>query len=113
MNKYSYLKNWDVDFDYEWYLRILSKFPDCGYHINESLGSYRIHQNQKTFKKNDNQKNRIKRLKKKYGMINNRLIKLIVESYFIFKRSFYYISISEFSYVYKGLKKRIGFLFKN
>ena len=108
-----YLKNWDVDFDYEWYLRILSKFPDCGYHINESLGSYRIHQNQKTFKKNDKKKNRIKKLKKKYGMINNRLIKSIIESYFIFKRFFYYISISEFSYVYKGLKKRIGFLFKN
>ena len=107
-----YLKKWDVDFDYEWYLRILSKFPSCGHHINETLGSYRIHKHQKTHKKNDRQKNRVKKVKKDYGIIDNTLLKLFFKIYLVLKRSLYYFSIFEFFYVFRGLKNRIYFFLK-
>ena len=42
-----FLKNMRINFDYEWFLRILKNYPDCGTHINKTFGIYRIHQLQK------------------------------------------------------------------
>ncbi len=98
-----YLKNYNVDFDYEWYLRILSNYPDCGFHINYSLGSFRLHQQQKTFKKNKSELERIKEIKKKYGISKYQLICLFSKFFLKFKRLIYYLSIFEFSYVFRGI----------
>jgi glycosyltransferase involved in cell wall biosynthesis len=50
--KIGYLENTRLDFDYEWFMRILYNYPKNAFHINEILGCYRIHENQKTSKKN-------------------------------------------------------------
>tara|TARA_S200000501_G_scaffold352763_1_gene371920 strand:+ start:4932 stop:5762 length:831 start_codon:yes stop_codon:yes gene_type:complete len=98
-----YLKNYNVDFDYEWYLRILSNYPDCGYHINYSLGSFRLHEQQKTFKKSKSELKRIKEIKKKYGMSKYQLIYLFSKYFLKLKRLIYYLSIFEFAYVFRGI----------
>ena len=42
-----YLKNMNINFDYEWFLRILNKYPDSGTHINKVLACFRLHKSKK------------------------------------------------------------------
>lgn len=105
-----YLKNYDVDFDYEWYLRILYNYPKCGFHINKTIASFRIHKNQKTRKKNTYQIDRIKKIKLSYGKSGNFFLNFIFKYFLLIKRTAYYLSINEFSYVFFGFFNKI-FLF--
>jgi glycosyltransferase involved in cell wall biosynthesis len=106
-----YLKNYDVDFDYEWYLRILYNYPNCGFHINKTIASFRIHKNQKTSKKNTYQIDRIKKIKLSYGKSDNFFLNFIFKYFLLIKRTAYYLSINEFSYVFFGFSKKIFSLF--
>tara|TARA_B110000977_G_scaffold80666_1_gene107959 strand:+ start:2482 stop:3312 length:831 start_codon:yes stop_codon:yes gene_type:complete len=107
-----YLKNYDVDFDYEWYLRILYNYPNCGFHINKTIASFRIHQDQKTHKKNAQQINRIKKIKLSYGKSTNLFLSFILKHFLLIKRTMYYLSIFEFSYVFFGFFNKIFSYFR-
>jgi len=62
-----FMENTRLNFDYEWFMRILLKYPGMGFHINKTLGCYRIHDNQKT-KYQTEDDHRIKmNFRKKYG----------------------------------------------
>uniref|UniRef100_UPI003F82AB71 glycosyltransferase n=1 Tax=Candidatus Pelagibacter sp. HIMB1521 TaxID=3413344 RepID=UPI003F82AB71 len=61
--KIGYLIDTRVNFDYEWFLRVLKNFPDTCVHFNKLVGSYRIHDGQKTFKKNSKELMQIKKIK--------------------------------------------------
>lgn len=86
-----------VNFDYEWFLRIFQKYPDCGNYIDQIIGCYRIHKKQKTNKKSHLEIKQILDIKLKYGFNKNlyypyiiflKIKKLI---FFIKKRKFRYI----------------------
>mgnify|MGYP001197736745 CR=1 FL=1 len=110
--KIGFLKNYKVDFDYEWYLRILSKFPNTGYHLNFPAGSYRLHDEQKTFKKKKNDLKRIEKIKIKYGISNSTILRSFMKHLFIVKRGFYYLSKGEFYYVLRGIFNKFFSFYK-
>ena len=66
-NEIGYLNNYRLNFDYEWFLRILKYFPNCGVNLNYDCGIYRIHSNQKTKTQSAEDFNLKKKIKKKYG----------------------------------------------
>ena len=107
-----YLKNYDVDFDYEWYLRILYNYPNCGFHINKTIASFRIYQDQKTHKKNAQQIDRIRKIKLSYGKSTNFFLCFILKYFLLIKRTMYYLSIFEFSYVIFGFFNNIFSYFR-
>ncbi len=110
--KIGFLKKYNVDFDYEWYLRILSKYPDCGHHLNFPVGSFRIHDDQKTSKKNNNDLERIKKIKTKYGISNYSIMRFFIKYLLILRRTVYYLSKCEFSYVFYGIFGQFFSIFK-
>ena len=105
-----YLKNININFDYEWFLRILKYYPNSGYHINKILACFRIHKNQKS----QNQKSK------------DLLSKIIIKDKYGYRRSLYYVfklilSLRRFSlyllqgnlyYIFRGFIK-IFFGIKN
>jgi hypothetical protein len=62
-----YLFNSRINFDYEWFMRILSKYPKGAHHINQILGCYRLHENQKTYNQTEKDHQMKLFFKKKYG----------------------------------------------
>lgn len=66
-NDIGYLFNSRINFDYEWFMRILSKYPKGAYHINQILGCYRLHKNQKTFNQIEKDHQIKLFIKRKYG----------------------------------------------
>jgi len=102
-----FMENTRINFDYEWFMRILSKYPRKGFHINETLGCYRIHDNQKT-KNQTEEDHRIKmNFRKKYGF-SNRFIFLKILLLKI-RRLILYIIQGNIFYVVRGI---FYFLFK-
>ena len=95
--KIGYLIDTRVNFDYEWFLRILKNFPESGIHFNKLVGSYRIHDGQKTFKKNYREITQIKNIKKKYNF--NLVFKMIIFPYLKIKKLFYFLKIKEYKYI--------------
>ena len=93
-------------------LRILSKYPDCGHHLNFSVGSFRIHDDQKTSKKNNNDLERIKKIKTKYGISNYSIMRFFIKYLLILRRTVYYLSKCEFSYVFCGIFGQFFSIFK-
>lgn len=96
-----YLKNSRINFDYEWFMRILSKYPKTAHHINQVLGCYRLHENQKTNKQNEKDYKIKIFYRKKYGFIQRfvffkvLLLKL--------RRFFLYILQGNFFYAFRGV----------
>jgi glycosyltransferase involved in cell wall biosynthesis len=102
-----YLYNSRINFDYEWFMRILSKYPNKTCHINQTLGCYRLHKNQKTSNQNQ-EDHKIKIFfKKKYGFRQ----KFIFFKIFLLKlrRFFLYILQGNFIYAFRGV---FNFLYK-
>ena len=96
-----FMENTRINFDYEWFMRILSKYPGKGFHINETLGCYRIHDNQKT-KNQTEEDHRIKmNFRKKYGF-SNRFIFLKILLLKI-RRLILYISQGNIFYIVRGI----------
>ena len=61
------LKNFKLNFDYEWFLRILKNYPDSGFHINKTIGCFRLHKTQKTQNQNFDDLKKLHEIKKQYG----------------------------------------------
>lgn len=97
------LRNFKINFDYEWFLRILKKFPNCGFHINYTLGCYRLHKNQKTQKQNLNDIENLKKIQIEYGYKKNYVF--FIRMYLIIRKFFYYLFQGNFFYILRGFFK--------
>ena len=64
------LKNMKINFDYEWFLRILKNFPDSGFHVNHTIGCFRLHKFQKTQNQNLMDSINLEKLKNNMVIIN-------------------------------------------
>ena len=95
--KIGYLIDTRVNFDYEWFLRVLKNFPDSGVHFNKLVGSYRSHDGQKTSKKNSKELKQIKNIKYKYNF--NLILKIIISPYLKIKKIIYFLKIKEYKYI--------------
>jgi glycosyltransferase involved in cell wall biosynthesis len=102
--KIGFLENTKLDFDYEWFMRILYNYPEGAFHINKILGCYRIHQDQKSLNKNsEDLKIKIK-FRFKYGYN----VKFLCQKLFLLKirRFFLYIFQGNFFYAFRGILYR-------
>lgn len=108
--KIGYLKNININFDYEWFLRILKNYPNSGHHINEILACFRLHKNQKT--QNQVSKDFLTKtnIKNQYGYKKNfsYLFKFIL----FFRRFILYLLQGNFYYILRGFIKTL-FVKKN
>ena len=102
-----FMENTRINFDYEWFMRILSKYPGKGFHINETLGCYRIHDDQKT-KKQKEEDHKIKMsFRKKYGFTKRfiflkiLLLKLRRLILYICQGNVFYVARGFFYFLYK------------
>ena len=89
--------NTRVNFDYEWFLRILKNYPNTGCHFDKIVGCYRIHKYQKTFKKSRVEIEQISNIKKKYGFKKKNYYFMIF--YLKIKKFFYFVKNKEFKYI--------------
>ena len=83
------LKNFKINFDYEWFLRILKKFPNSGFHLNKTLGCYRLHKDQKTQKQNLIDIENLKKIQIDYGY--NKNYAFFIKIYLIIRKFFCYL----------------------
>ena len=105
--KIGYLKKMRINFDYEWFLRVLFNFKSCGQNINKILACYRIHNKQKTQNQTLLDLNNKLKIKEKYGY--NKIYLPIVMLYLYIRKVLIYISYGEIFYVLRGIFK---FFFK-
>ncbi len=105
-NEIGYLNNYRLNFDYEWFLRILKYFPNCGVNLNYDCGIYRIHSNQKTKTQSAEDFNLKKKNKKKYGYSKKFLI--LKKIFLNLRRVILFCLDGNFYYVFRGL---FAFLF--
>lgn len=105
-----FMINTRINFDYEWFMRILSNYPGKVFHINDTLGCYRIHDDQKT-KVQTEEDHKIKMsFRKKYGFNKNFiffkifLLKLRRLILYIFQGNFFYVAKGFFYFFKKKVK---------
>ena len=101
--KIGYLKNMRINFDYEWFLRVLFNFNSCGQNINKILACYRIHNKQKTQNQTHSDINNKLKIKKKYG--HKKIYLPFVMLYLYIRKILIYISYGEILYVLRGIFK--------
>ena len=102
-----FMENTRINFDYEWFMRILLKYPGKVFHINKTLGCYRIHDDQKT-KVQTEEDHRIKmNFRKKYGFTKRfiffkiLLLKLRRLILYIYQGNIFYVARGIFYFVFK------------
>lgn len=101
--KIGILKNYKLNFDYEWFLRILKNFPECGYHINKTLACFRIYKGQKSQKQNLKDLKILYQIKKNYGF--NKHLFFIIKFYLLILKLFLHVRNKNFKYVLRGVFK--------
>ena len=104
------LKSFKINFDYEWFLRILKNFPNCGYHLNYTIGCYRLHSKQKTQNQSLDDIENFKLIKKEYGY--NSKYSFFFKPYLLIRKFFCYLFQGNFYYLLRGFYK-FFFLKKN
>lgn len=108
--KIGFLRNSNVNFDYEFFLKFLKKFPNSGIHINKTMGCFRLHKNQKTQNQSLSDIKKKIKIKKRYGYISS--ISYVIKFIFFLRRSIYYLFQGNYYYLLRGLFK-IFFVKKN
>ncbi len=96
-------KNMKINFDYEWFLRILKNFPDCGFHINRTIGCFRLHKFQKTQNQNLIDSINLEKIKKNYGY--NKFYSIFFRPYLLFRKFICYLLQGNISYLIRGIFK--------
>lgn len=96
-------RNLKINFDYEWFLRVLKKYPDCGFHLNKILGSYRLHKNQKTQKQSVIDFENFKKIQIEYGYKKNYVF--FMKIYLFIRKFFSYLFQRNFFYILRGIFK--------
>lgn len=102
-SKLGFLKNLRINFDYEWFLRILKNFPNSGFHINKTLANFRLHAKQKTQNQNSKDIINLKKIKKEYGY--NKFYSLFFIPYLIIRKLVCYLIQGNIHYILRGLFK--------
>ena len=102
-NELGYLKDIRLNFDYEWFLRILKSYPDTGYQINKTLACFRLHKNQKTQNQNHLDQEQLTFIKTEYGY--NKNLSVIIRSLLLIRKFFYYLLQGNFYYLLRGFFK--------
>ena len=97
------LKVLRINFDYEWFLRVLQKFPNCGVHLNSTIGSFRLHKSQKTQNQNKEDLKNLDKIKKQYGF--NIYYLIIFKPYLLIRKFFVYLFQGNFFYLLRGFFK--------
>ncbi len=92
-----------INFDLEWFLRILNLNKNCGHHINKELACYRIHSQQKTQKQTSKDiSNKIK-IKNKYGYKSFFFLPILI--YLFIRKTYLHILNGNFYYILRGIFK--------
>ena len=97
------LKNLKINFDYEWYLRILKNYPDCGFHINHTIGCFRLHKLQKTQNQNLEDLTNLKKIKNQYGYKKNYFY--LFKLYLLIRKFLCFLIQGNFHYLVRGIFK--------
>jgi glycosyltransferase involved in cell wall biosynthesis len=97
------LKNLKINFDYEWYLRILKNYPDCGFHINHTIGCFRLHKLQKTQNQNLEDLTNLKKIKNQYGYKKNYFY--LFKLYLLIRKFLCFLMQGNFHYLVRGIFK--------
>ena len=102
-NELGYFKDIRLNFDYEWFLRILKSYPDTGHQINKTLACFRLHKNQKTQNQNHLDQEQLTFIKTEYGY--NKNLSVIIRSLLLIRKFFYYLLQGNFYYLLRGFFK--------
>lgn len=102
-NELGMLKNLKINFDYEWYLRILKNYPDCGFHINHTIGCFRLHKLQKTQNQNLEDLTNLKKIKNQYGYKKNYFY--LFKLYLLIRKFLCFLMQGNFHYLVRGIFK--------
>ncbi len=97
------LRNIRINFDYEWFLRVLKSFPNSGFHINKTIGCFRLHKNQKTQNQNIEDVINLKKIKKEFGY--SEFYSYIFKPYLLIRKFFIYLFQGNFFYLLRGVVK--------
>lgn len=98
-----FFENLKINFDYEWFLRILKNFPNCGIHLNYTIGSFRLHKKQKTQNQNTSDIENLNLIKRKYGFKKYYLV--FFKPYLLIRKFFCYLLQGNFYYISRGIFK--------
>lgn len=101
--KLGFLKNLRINFDYEWFLRVLKNFPNCGLHLNHTVACFRLHKNQKTQNQNLSDIKNLKKIRNEYGY--NRFYFILFKPYLLIRKFICYLFQGNFFYLIRGLIK--------
>lgn len=102
-NELGMLKNMKINFDYEWFLRILKNFPDCGLHLNYTIGCFRLHKFQKTQNQNLTDRVNLEKIKKDYGY--KKYLSILLRPYLLIRKFFCYLLQGNINYLTRGIFK--------
>ena len=98
-----FLLNTRLNFEYEWFLRFLKKFPNSGFHLNKTLGCFRIYKGQKSQNQSDVDIDLLNEIKKKYGY--SKKLFLYFKTKLFIKRIFHHLKNKNFYYLFRGSYK--------
>ena len=101
--KLGLLKNFRINFDYEWFLRILKNFPNCGLHLDFTIACFRLHKNQKTQNQNLTDISNLKKIRNEYGY--NKFYSIFFIPYLLVRKFICYLFQGNFFYLFRGLIK--------
>ncbi len=102
-SKLGFLKNMRINFDYEWFLRILKNFPDCGFHINRTIGCFRLHKNQKTQNQTQKDSKNLNQIKIEYGY--KKYYSVLFRPYLLIRKFVCYFLQGNLFYLIRGMIK--------
>ena len=102
-SKLGLLKNVRINFDYEWFLRILKNFPNSGLHLNHTIACFRLHKNQNTQNQNLIDINNLRNIKNEYGY--NKLYSIFFTPYLLIRKFVCFFLQGNFFYLLRGLTK--------
>ena len=101
--KIGYMRNMKINFDYEWFLRVLKYNNDCDLNINKELACFRIHKDQKTQKQDTKDQLKKYQIKLKFGYKKFFLIPII--TFLTIRRFFLHLLQGNIYYILRGVFK--------
>ncbi len=102
-NELGYLRDIRLNFDYEWFMRILKTYPGTGHHVNKTLACFRLHKSQKTQNPTYLDQKQLNLIKIEYGY--NKKFSIIIRPLLLIRKFFYHLLQGNFYYLLRGFLK--------
>ncbi|MDB2486443.1 glycosyltransferase [Pelagibacteraceae bacterium] len=102
-NELGYLRDIRLNFDYEWFMRILKTYPGTGHHVNKTLACFRLHKSQKTQNPTYLDQKQLNLIKTEYGY--NKKFSIIIRPLLLIRKFFYHLLQGNFYYLLRGFLK--------